>query len=154
MGSAADACAFSFGAAKSPKALRDAGLPVLTDPIRHPPGVVAVRAAPERVRPVLSGMSFPAGVTVTAVDRADVQVHPEYPGEAALAVRATGITVITLVACQTPFFARIVVPEPAHGLTGRLGGGQTTTPRPPGSEAERSGRRVGRVGDRTVRLWE
>ena len=78
------------------KTLRDAGLQVLTDPARHAPGVVAVRAAPERVRPVLAGISFPGGVTVTTMDRADVQVHPGFPEEAALAARVTGITVITL----------------------------------------------------------
>jgi hypothetical protein len=31
------------------EALRDAGLPVLTDTARHVPGIVAVLAAPERV---------------------------------------------------------------------------------------------------------
>jgi hypothetical protein len=78
------------------KALRTAGLPVLTDTARHAPGIVAVRAAPERVRLVLSGVSLPERVTVTAVDRADVEVHPGYSEEDTLSTRVTGITVITL----------------------------------------------------------
>jgi hypothetical protein len=77
-------------------ALRDAGLPVLTDPDRHAPGIVAVRAAPEHVRQVLSGMSFPGALRVTAVDRAELEVHRDYPEETALAVWLAGITVITL----------------------------------------------------------
>jgi dTDP-4-amino-4,6-dideoxygalactose transaminase len=77
-------------------ALREAGLPVLTDPDQHAPGVVAVRAAPEHVRRVLSGVSFPTTLRVTAVDRADVNVHRGYPEETSLAVRIAGITVITL----------------------------------------------------------
>jgi DegT/DnrJ/EryC1/StrS aminotransferase family protein len=84
------------GGGLAAEALARAGLPVLTDPDRHAPGIVAVRAAPERVRLVLSGTSLPVGVTVTAVDRADVQVHPGYPDRKALAVRAAGITVVTL----------------------------------------------------------
>ncbi len=78
------------------KALRDAGLRVLTDPARHAPGIIAVRAAPEHVRLVLSGMPFPGGLTVTTVDRADVDVHRGYPNEATLAARVMGITVISL----------------------------------------------------------
>ena len=88
--------ALRLGGRLAATALRDAGLLVLTDPGRHAPGVVAVRATPERVRLVLAGMSFPTGVKVTNVDRADVNVHPEVPDRAALAARAAAITVITL----------------------------------------------------------
>jgi hypothetical protein len=94
-------------------ALRDAGLQVLTDPARHAPGVVAVRAAPERVRLVLAGMSFPGGVTVTTMDRADVEVHAGFPGGAALAARVTGITVITLASPAAG--RRASSPPPATG---------------------------------------
>jgi dTDP-4-amino-4,6-dideoxygalactose transaminase len=77
-------------------ALRGAGLSVLTDPDRHAPGVVAVRAAPERVRLVLSGLVFLQGLRVATVDRADVDVHPRYPEYAVLAALITGITLVTL----------------------------------------------------------
>jgi hypothetical protein len=78
------------------KALRDEGLPVLTNPARHAPGIIAVRATPEHVRLILSGMFFPEGMSVTAVDRADVEMHPRYREAAAVATAVTGMTVITL----------------------------------------------------------
>lgn len=72
-------------------ALRAAGLRVLTDPSLHAPGVVAVRAAPHQVLGLLST----AGLEFSAIDSADVTVHPRYPPQQARALRVSELTVIS-----------------------------------------------------------
>jgi DegT/DnrJ/EryC1/StrS aminotransferase family len=78
------------------RVLRDAGLPVLTDPAKHAPGIIAVRAALAGVRRLLPRQPLPGGLVIGAVDRADVNACQGYTEEPALAAPDSGITVITV----------------------------------------------------------
>jgi hypothetical protein len=76
------------------RALRNAELPVLTDPAKHAPGIIAVGAAPAEVRPLLPRPPLPGGLVIGTVDPADVTFCPGYTEEPA--VRDSRITVITV----------------------------------------------------------
>ena len=83
--------ALRAAAARAAAALRAAGLTVLTDPDLHAPGTVAVVASRNETRAALAG----ADVAVTALDGADVTVHPDYPRRLARALRLGELTVVT-----------------------------------------------------------
>ena len=65
------------------RALQDAELPVLTDPAKHAPGIIAVSAAPAEVRPLLPRQPLPGGLVIGTVDSGDVSFSPGYAEEAA-----------------------------------------------------------------------
>ncbi len=88
---AKDVPALRAAAARAATALRDAGLTVLTDPDLHAPGTVAVVASKDEARAALSK----ADVAVTALDGADVTVHPDYSQRLAHALRLGELTVVT-----------------------------------------------------------
>ena len=79
--------------------LRDAGLPVLTDPALHAPGTVAVRAGPQAVYSLLSRTALGDHVTVVT-ERADLHVHPDAADDRSLRDLATAITVVGIKLAQ------------------------------------------------------
>jgi len=83
--------------------LREAGLTVLTDPTRHAPGVVAVRASPAEVRPLLFSERLPGGLAIDSVDKADVRLYPGCEDKAARAIQEEGITVVTIAASRDQY---------------------------------------------------
>jgi DegT/DnrJ/EryC1/StrS aminotransferase family len=75
--------------------LRDAGLPVMTDPAIHSPGVIAVHAAREKVIAGLCSVVPGPGIVVASVDRAQVRAHTGADGQSRRDLPVI-ITVITL----------------------------------------------------------
>jgi hypothetical protein len=88
---AREIAALRSAAAGAVAALRAAGLAVLTDPALHVPGTVAAVAS----RPAAGAVLARASVAVTAMDGADVAVHPGYPRWLASRLRISELTVIT-----------------------------------------------------------
>jgi len=76
--------------------LRAAGLPVLTDPRQHTPGVIAVAARPERVRAALRGITLSQTVRVQSVERPGLHVHADARDDRDLRKLAKTITTVTI----------------------------------------------------------
>jgi len=76
--------------------LRAAGLPVLTDPRQHAPGVVAVAARPERVRAALRGITIGQTVRVQSVESPGLRVHADARDDRDLRKLAKTITTVTI----------------------------------------------------------
>jgi DNA-binding XRE family transcriptional regulator len=81
--------------------LRNADLPVLTDPALHAPGTVAVRAGPQAAHTSLGRAALGHDVTV-AVDQADLHLHPDVADDRVLRDLATAITVVSVKLADAP----------------------------------------------------
>jgi hypothetical protein len=75
--------------------LRRAGVTVLTDPQRHEPGVVAVRAPALHVRQALRGINLGRSAVIACIDQPRLQLHPGMGRDRALGELAGAVTTIT-----------------------------------------------------------
>ncbi len=76
--------------------LGQAGLPVLSDPGRHAPGVIAIKSDPASARAAMRGLTLGQGVAVASVRQSDRRVHPDVTDDPRLTELAGGIVTVTL----------------------------------------------------------
>ncbi len=109
-------------AARLSGALRRDGLAVLTDPKRHEPGVVAVRATASHVRHSLRGVSLGRSVVITSVDQPVLRVYPGAQPHSTLRELAAAVTTVTA-AVRTSRRQPRTLPAAGRTDVGRQGGG-------------------------------